>query len=95
MKHFFSRIQLKTKKKKVFTKTGAIFSPNSSKDLRSNAHPGAYPEIRNGDCLGGLGVDPPATGGQRGLKTKPPAAGDWGFGSSAHSAQKFCICLQK
>ena len=37
---FFPQVQVKTKKK-VFTKTGALFSPNSSGDLRSNAHPGA------------------------------------------------------
>ena len=33
---FFSRIQVK--QKKVFTKDGTFFSPNSSEDLRSDAH---------------------------------------------------------
>ena len=36
MEHFFSRFQVK--KKKVFTKKGTFFSPNSSGDLRSDAH---------------------------------------------------------
>ena len=40
MEQFFSRIQVKTKEKKVFTKNGTLFSPNSSADLRSNAHRG-------------------------------------------------------
>ena len=38
MEHFFPRIQVKTKKKKVFTKNGTLFSPNSTGDLRSDAH---------------------------------------------------------
>ena len=39
VEHFFPRIQVKTKKlKKVFTKKGALFSPNSRGDLRSDAH---------------------------------------------------------
>ena len=37
MEHFFSQIQVKTKKK-IFTKNGTHFSPNSSGDLRSDAH---------------------------------------------------------
>ena len=38
MEHFFPQIQVKTKKKKVFTKSGTPFSPNSSGHLRSDAH---------------------------------------------------------
>ena len=40
MEHFFSRIQVKTKKKKekVFSKTGILFSSNSNGHLRSDAH---------------------------------------------------------
>ena len=39
MEHFF--FPSSGEDQKVFTKTGARFSPNSSRDLRSNAHPGA------------------------------------------------------
>ena len=35
--HFFPQIQVKTEKK-VFTKNGTPFSPNSSRHLRSDAH---------------------------------------------------------
>ena len=40
MEHFFSQIQVKTKKKRktVFTKKGNLFSPNSNGHLRSDAH---------------------------------------------------------
>ena len=34
MEHFFSRIQVKTKKK-VFTKNGTLFSPNSGVDQKT------------------------------------------------------------
>ena len=34
---FFPRIQVKTKKK-IFTRNGTLFSPNSGTDLRSDAH---------------------------------------------------------
>ena len=37
VEHFFPRIHMKTKKK-VFIKYGTLFSPNSSGDLRSDAH---------------------------------------------------------
>ena len=37
MEHFFPQIQVKNKKK-VFTKNGTLFSPNSSGHLRSDAH---------------------------------------------------------
>ena len=48
---FFQVSKSSEDQKKVFTKTGALFSPNSSGDLRSNAHPGAQPEIPNGGGL--------------------------------------------
>ena len=32
--HFFPQIQVKTKKKKVFTKNGTLFSPNSDEDQK-------------------------------------------------------------
>ena len=35
---FFPQNQVKTKKKKVFTKNGTLFSSNSSEDLRLDAH---------------------------------------------------------
>ena len=38
---FFQLSKLSEEQKKVFAKTGALFSPNSGGDLRSNAHPGA------------------------------------------------------
>ena len=40
MEHFFSQIQVKTPppQKKVSTKKGTLFSPNSSGNLRSDAH---------------------------------------------------------
>ena len=41
MEHFFSPNSdedRKKKKKKVFTKNGTLFSPNTGKDLRSGAH---------------------------------------------------------
>ena len=38
MEHFFPQIQVKTKKKEVFTKNETLFSPNSSGHLRSDAH---------------------------------------------------------
>ena len=44
--------------------------------------PGAKPKIRNEGAV-------MAAGG------KPPAAGGWGSGGKAPSAQKFCILLQK
>ena len=34
MEHFFPQIQVKTKQKKVFTKNGTLFSPNSSEDQK-------------------------------------------------------------
>ena len=37
MEHFFPGIQVKTKKK-VLTKNGTLFDPNSGKDLHSDAH---------------------------------------------------------
>ena len=51
--NFFPRIQVKTKKK-VFTKKGTLFFPNSSGDLRSDAHQsqiiGGYADVK---LLGG------------------------------------------
>ena len=38
LEDFFPRIQMKTKKKKVFTKNWTLFSPNSSGDLRLDAN---------------------------------------------------------
>ena len=38
MEHFFSPNSGEDQKKKVFTKKGTLFSPNSSGDLRSDAH---------------------------------------------------------
>ena len=39
MEHFFPRIQVKTKKKKsLYQKWNTFFSPNSSRDLRSDAN---------------------------------------------------------
>ena len=47
MEHFFLQIQVKTKKKKVFAKSGTLFSPNSSGHLRSDAH---QSQIIGGGC---------------------------------------------
>ena len=38
MEHFFSQNSGEDQKKKVFTKNGTLFSPNSSGHLRSGAH---------------------------------------------------------
>ena len=46
MEHFFSQIQVKTKKK-VFTKMEHFFSPNSSGHLRSDVH---QSQIIGGEC---------------------------------------------
>ena len=46
MDHFFPRIQVKTKKK-VFTKNGTLFSPNSNGDLHSDAD---HSQIIGGDA---------------------------------------------
>ena len=64
--------------------------------------------IGGGGCLGGLGAEPPAAGGQWGSGGEAPSCrrlGDWGqspqspeargSGGSAPSDQKFCIFLLK
>ena len=38
MEHSFPQIQVKNNKKKVFTKNGTLFPPNSRGHLRSDAH---------------------------------------------------------
>ena len=38
MEHFFPRTQVKTKKKKVFTRNGTLFSPNSGEDQKKGLH---------------------------------------------------------
>ena len=38
MEHFFSRIQVKKNKKKVFTRNGTLFFPDLSTDLPSDAN---------------------------------------------------------
>ena len=41
-----------------------------------------------GGCLGGLGAEPPAAGGQWGSGGKAPSAGGWGFGGKAPSRRR-------
>ena len=70
LEHFFPRIQvkIKAKKKNVFTENEARFSPNSSGDLRSDAHQSQIiegyahvddPQIIEGDTVKLLGDKSP------------------------------------
>ena len=58
MEHFFPRIQVKTKKqkqKKVFTRNGTLFSPNSGEDQKKGLYQkwNAFFPNWNGDLRSG------------------------------------------
>ena len=79
-------------KKKVFTKNGTLFSPNSGEDQKKVfTKNGTRRVARNsqwGGQIFGLGAEPPAAEGQSGLGAKTPAAEGWGSEGEAPSRHK-------
>ena len=98
---FFQVSKLSEEQKKVFTKNGTHFSPNSGEDQKKCLHQ-KWNQARSQKFAmgGGLrfesgGAEPPAAEGQWDLGVKPPAAGGTGVWWRSPSARKFCIFLQK
>ena len=79
-------------KKKVFTKNGTLFSPNSGEDQKKGLYQKRNQARSQKFAMGGLnfwsGVEPPAAEGQSGLGAKTPAAEGWGSEGEAPSRHK-------
>ena len=81
-----------------------IFLPNIGEDQKKSYNFSSGPlagtkarsqKFAMGGLFGGRGRAPQSPEANGGLEAKPPAAGGWGFGGKAPSAQKFLIFLQK